>query len=83
VRANGQGSYTAFFGYLNHNSYEVTIPIGPDNGFSPAPPDRGQPELFAPGRQRSVFRFNFDGTATTWTLDGSTAAAGAGGPPCD
>jgi len=47
----GGGAYTAYFGYKNDNMGEVTVPVGPNNRFSPAPQDRSQPTTFQSGRQ--------------------------------
>lgn len=45
------------FGYMNRNwEEEIDLPVGPDNGFSPGPADRGQPTHFLPRRNRFVFR---------------------------
>jgi hypothetical protein len=45
------------FGYMNRNwEEELPLPVGPDNAFSPGPPDRGQPTHFLPRRNRFVFR---------------------------
>ena len=51
------GSKYFVFGYENKNwEEEMDIPVGPDNGFQPAPVDRGQPTHFFPRRNRYVFR---------------------------
>jgi hypothetical protein len=54
---NPDGTFSMLFGYMNRN-YEETphVPIGPDNSFSPGPPDRGQPTHFYTRRQSYVFR---------------------------
>jgi predicted extracellular nuclease len=75
VAYNGGSSYTARFGYKNPNTFPVQILIGPGNNFTPAPPDRGQPTLFAAGRQRFVFDVPFNGSNLVWTLNGKTATA--------
>ncbi len=80
---NCDGTYTAFFGYLNRNASTVTIPTGSDNRFSPAPEDRGQTTDFLAGRQRKVFSVDFPGGNLVWTLRSpngqqSTATAGPG-----
>jgi CSLREA domain-containing protein len=75
VRYLGPGNYVARFGYNNPNSYEVGIALGADNKFTPAPENRGQPTLFAPGRQVKVFEVPFDGSNLVWTLNGKTATA--------
>lgn len=71
----GDGVYRAYFGYNNPNSIAVTIPIGPNNEFVPAPQDRGQGTVFQPGRQVDVFSFNFNGSNQVWKLNGKTATA--------
>jgi hypothetical protein len=87
VADNGGGSYTARFGYKNDNTVPVSIPVGVDNRFSPEPKDRGQTDIFLPGRRYNVFQVNFDGSNLVWTLkgpDGSTrtATASATSSPC-
>jgi len=49
------GFYTAYFGYLNPNLLPVSVPVGAQNKFTPAPLDRGQTAQFLPGRQVKVF----------------------------
>ena len=70
------GSYLFHFGYLNRNYREQpSIPIGPDNYFSPGDADRGQPAYFYPRTQRYQFAVrapasmgrSFD-DALVWTL---------------
>jgi hypothetical protein len=83
VTDNGNGSYTAFFGYDNPNAFPVNIPISGQNGFTPPPQDRGQPTTFIPGRQFFVFSVDFGGTPPiTWHLDSSTAMASDNSPAC-
>lgn len=85
VTGEADGSFTAVFGYLNENGAEVTIPIGPENGFTPAPEDRGQPTAFGPGRtppEEGAFRVPFDGEALTWTLQGSSVSASSASERC-
>jgi RHS repeat-associated protein len=68
---NGGGSYTARFGYENVNTVNVTIPVGTDNNFTPAPVDRGQTTTFIPGHQHFVFDVPFNGSGNLlWTLKG-------------
>jgi hypothetical protein len=52
------GSYDLVFGYMNRNTSEVEVPLGPANAVDPAPADRGQPTTFLPGRQRDAFRIH-------------------------
>mgnify|MGYP001212170644 CR=1 FL=1 len=54
---NPDGSFAMVFGYMNRNwEEEPSLPIGPENGFSPGAVDRGQPTHFLPRRNRFVFR---------------------------
>ncbi len=54
---NPDGSFNMLFGYMNENwEQELEVPVGPDNHFSPGPPDQGQPEHFFPRRNRYVFK---------------------------
>jgi K319-like protein len=68
---NPDGSYTLSFRYFSHNSETVTIPLGENNSFSPAPADRQQPTTFKPGDWRfqcvMVVGPEFDGKLK-WTL---------------
>ncbi len=49
------GSLEFYFGYMNRHPKQVTIPLGADNSFDPAPADLNQPTNFLPGRQEHVF----------------------------
>ncbi len=87
VADNGDGSFTAHFGYLNEGGASVTIAIGPDNKFKPAPSDRGQPTVFLPGRVENAFSAVFRGRRLVWALRGPdgrrhTAVALRDGPSC-
>lgn len=77
VLDDGEGGYRAYFGYKNDNDHPVTVPIGTDNRFSPAPQARGQPTEFQPGRARNAFRVDSDGSNLVWTLQGHTSTATA------
>ena len=59
-----------YFGYINRANTEVTIPVGPANGFGTAPADRGQPTSFLPGRHRHVFTIQSTNPKAklTWTV---------------
>jgi hypothetical protein len=76
---NGDGTFTAYFGYENKGATAVTIRIGPDNQFTPAPASRGQPTTFAPGRSapfpQAAFSVVFQGGTLTWTLKGRRVTA--------
>ena len=74
VEDEGDGTYTAHFGYESQNAEALTIKAGADNQVTPAPNRRDQPTRFLPGRSRgwpeSAFRLRFDGKPVTWTLKG-------------
>ena len=59
---NPDGSYEMHFGYINRNYVEeVHIPIGPNNRFTPAAPDRGQPTFFYPRVNHRLFSVTIPG----------------------
>ncbi len=82
VADNGNGTYTAYFGYTNPNSYAVTIAESNDNRFTPKPESRGQPTVFEPGTQTAVFAVLSDGNALVWHLDGKVAEANKNSQGC-
>jgi len=83
VRNNGDGTYTAYFGYKNENTVSVYIPAGSKNKFTPTPQDRGQTKVFLPGRKYKVFTVNFNGSNLVWTLNGRTSTASSNSAPCN
>lgn len=93
VADNGNGNYTAHFGYKSDNTVAVTIPIGTNNRFSPLPVDRGQPSIYQPGRTspypNAAFQVPFNGGNLVWALKGpdgatrtSTASSSSTRCPC-
>jgi hypothetical protein len=70
VVANGDGSYTAWFGYNNRNTADVSVPVGSNNRFTPNPIDRGQTTLFEPGRKVRTFSVTWGGGNLVWSLKG-------------
>jgi glycosidase len=87
VATNGDGSYTARFGYLNRNSAGVIIAVGSNNRFTPNPIDRGQVTTFAPGRVVDAFRVTWSGGNLVWSLRGPdgrnrTSTASPTSKPC-
>jgi hypothetical protein len=75
---NDDGSFNMLFGYMNRNwEEELDIPIGPGNGFSPEPADRGQPSHFYPRRNRFVFKVrvpkDWGNQELVWTLTANGA----------
>jgi hypothetical protein len=81
VTANGDGTYTARFGYANPNPGARQVPVGTSNSFryrGQAGLDMGQPVSFLPGTVTEAFSAVFDGTPLTWALEGGTVTATAG-----
>jgi hypothetical protein len=62
VDDNGDGTYTAHFGYLNQSGATITLEIGPKNMFVPGQLDFGQPTVFLPGEHLNAFSVVFAGT---------------------
>lgn len=83
VTNNGDGTYTAYFGYKNENSVSVYIPVGSKNKFTPTPQDRRQKTVFLPGRNYRAFTVNFNGSNLVWTLNGRTSTASSNSAPCN
>ena len=79
----GPTTYTARFGVANPNDETVTVPLGPENGFTPEPSDRGQGVTFAPGQNDSRVTVAGipNGTNLAWTLQGQTVTASASFAP--
>lgn len=74
---NGDGTYTAWFGYINNSSSTVVIPVDPNfskNMFTSNPKYRGQPDTFLPGTHEHVFSVLFDGNKITWMIKEDNAA---------
>jgi hypothetical protein len=69
VDNNGDGTYTAHFGYLNTTGSVINLPVGPKNMFVGGDKDRGQPVMFLPGEHLSEFTVVFDALDTLkWML---------------
>ena len=66
----GNATYTARFGYTNPGTVRVSVPAGPNNGFSPEPEDRGQPILFVPGTANASVTVTgiANGSSLSWTV---------------
>ena len=75
-------TYYARFSYRNDASVSVSIPVGPENQFTPGVAAVGQPETFSPGSLPETFTVSFDGAPLTWHLGRETATASADSPPC-
>jgi hypothetical protein len=81
VVKNSATSYTAWFGYLNRTG-TVYLPIGANNMFSPGATDRQQGVMFKPKRQRKAVSVNFNGSALSWGLGGTTISASSASKVC-
>ncbi len=73
VTENGDGTFTAYFGYENPNAAQVVIPVASAsaagaNYFTTGAPDRGQTQAFKPGRNQGSFRVSFNGDPITWAV---------------
>lgn len=86
VTDNGDGTYTAYFGYHNDGAETVTISVGPRNRVSPAPESRGQPTTFSPGGTapwpNAPFSAVFSGGSLRWMVEGRAATASPDSPRC-
>ncbi len=69
VTNNGNGTYTAHFGYLNNSTSAITLPVGAKNMFVGGNKNRGQPTVFEPGEHPSEFTVVFNALDTLkWLL---------------
>jgi len=69
---NQDGTYMAYFSYLNSTDGPLEAPAGAGpitkNFFSPGPHSRGQPTTFLKGAHTGEFHFIFKGEPLTWTV---------------
>ncbi len=80
---NGDGSYTAYFGYKNTTSTTYTISAGSQslasgtNYFLPGNTVAGQTTSFSGGEVQGAFSVNYSGSELTWNLGapGTVAAS--------
>ena len=73
INESESGGFTSIWGYDNPNEFEIFIPVGPLNAFTPGRPDRGQPDSFFAGLNKGAFVVKFD-TALEWKLPGVSSA---------
>ncbi len=81
-RTSAAPGYVAYYGYSSQNAGSVSVPVGGENQFSPAPINRGQPTTFLPGAQAGVFSVPFDGQALTWEVRGRSVTASSTSTAC-
>jgi hypothetical protein len=78
----GGSGFVTVWGYENDTGQTQTFPAGAHNHFEPAPDDRGQPVVFAPGRHDNVLLIDWDGRQELkWKIDNTTVHA-ATAPVC-
>jgi hypothetical protein len=83
VWLNGDGTFAAVFGYSNGSSHDaISIPIGSNNGFSPAPVNRGQPTLFPAETTVANALVITTSGPLTWSLSGHSVTATSGSTKC-
>lgn len=73
--ANGDGSFTYFFGYSFDGASAVTVPIGPSNEFTTNKKIVGQPTEFLPGAHPESFSVTTTDTSLAWHLSQSQVKA--------
>ena len=67
--ANGDGTFTYFFGYSLDGTDTVVIPVGPDNQFTSSNKFVGQPTSFSPGPHPDFFSVTTSDSNQQWHLD--------------
>lgn len=77
------GTLRVRYGYSNPNDFEIAVPVGPSNQFSPGAADRGQPTVFFRGLVASSVEVKLSSPAETlsWNLTGVSAST-ASLPTC-
>lgn len=75
--ANGDGTFTYFFGYTLSGALSVTVPIGPDNQFTSNNKLVGQPTTFSPGDHPDSFSVTTSDTSLQWHLDKTNIRVGS------
>jgi hypothetical protein len=66
------GEHGVWFQYANETPKRITVPIGVNNKFTPAPFDRGQPSVFRAGFKYLAFRVVTSEPHLTWHLQKKT-----------
>jgi hypothetical protein len=82
VGRNGDGTYTAVFGYQNPTRTTIRVPVGSDNQVTPDSVRATVPTTFVPGDVRGAFSVTVDeDTPVKWHLGNDSVQARAGGKP--
>jgi hypothetical protein len=80
VIVNGDGSFTAFFGYSNGSGQEIAVPVSSDNRIDERV---GQPVVrFRTGRVVAAFSVTTMGSSITWRLGDQRIRVTAESTPC-
>jgi hypothetical protein len=66
------GKHGVWFQYANETPAPITVPIGVENKFTPAPFHRGQPSVFTAGFKYLAFRVDTSEPQLTWHLQKKT-----------
>lgn len=83
VEKQAGGKHVFWFGYDNTTREPMTIPVGPDNKFTPPPFDRGQPTIFPAHETVLGLRVVTSEPSVTWHLqDYNVQASIAKTEPC-
>lgn len=76
VTLNGNGRFTARFGYNNTGTLNVSIAAGSaDNNVAAPAEAKKMPSVFEPGEHHRVFKADSTADAIVWRLSGRTATA--------
>lgn len=75
--ANGDGTFTYFFGYELGGTATVTLPVGPDNQFTSSNHFVGQPTTFSPGPHPDAFSVTTSDGNLQWHLDKTNIRVGS------
>jgi hypothetical protein len=84
-RGFDKGTLTARLGYTNSNSFELQVPVGALNRFTPGAADRGQPTKFFPGTNKSTFQVGMGGKneSFNWFVNGASVKIDGSLPVCE
>ena len=82
INQTESGGFSAVVGYINPNPFDIFIPVGPANQFSPKPADRSQPRQFFAGNNSAAFAVKV-AQDIVWTVSGRTATISPKTDVCD
>jgi ribosomal protein L7/L12 len=69
------------FSYRNQNPFDIFLPVGQLNSFSPGKTDRGQPSQFFAGLNKAAFSAMVE-SGVTWSLPGTSSTLSEKTPQC-